>query len=434
MATTTKSPVMKSSLKDNLDRSIPQIKSPLVLDLFAGGGGLSEGFLNVGCEMVGYIESDKSSCETLITRNMYYALNKRNKLKDYRDYVIGKVSKQELINKFELHREKDSVLCAAISENNYKDLIESVKYRLNNRQLDFIIGGPPCQAYSHIGRARDKQNMKDDMRNYLYKYYVAFLKELKPKIFIFENVPGLITADKGKHLKDMRQAMQEAGYSTDFRLLNTADFGVPQNRKRIILVGWHKRSSMQSYPEFETIERSYTVADFMVDLPEISAGDQIMFKKYVQPNRLLIDLGIIDLKFNVLFDHITRANNQRDLAIYRHAVISKNNGQNLRYHELPKHLITHKNTTCFLDRFKVVDQKSQGSHTIVAHISKDGHYYIHPDIKQNRSLSVREAARLQTFPDNYKFEGSRSSRFKQIGNAVPPMFSKIIAKKLCGYI
>jgi DNA (cytosine-5)-methyltransferase 1 len=107
---------------------------------------------------------------------------------------------------------------------------------------------------------------------------------------------------------------------------------------------------------------------------------------------------------------------------------------NLKYNELPSELKTHKNEINFTDRFKVVDFESPACHTVVAHISKDGHYYIHPDLEQNRSLTVREAARIQTFPDDFKFEGSRTAQFKQIGNAVPPMFSKIIANTLLKYI
>jgi DNA (cytosine-5)-methyltransferase 1 len=132
----------------------------------------------------------------------------------------------------------------------------------------------------------------------------------------------------------------------------------------------------------------------------------------------------------VLLDHVARPQSKRDLEIYKIAVKKKNRGINLRYYELPAGLKTHKNETAFLDRFKVVDASGRASHTVIAHIAKDGHYYIHPDIRQNRALTVREAARLQTFPDNFVFEGTRTSQFRQIGNAVPPMLSRIIADEL----
>jgi DNA (cytosine-5)-methyltransferase 1 len=133
-------------------------------------------------------------------------------------------------------------------------------------------------------------------------------------------------------------------------------------------------------------------------------------------------------------DHFARPNSKHDLEIYSLAVGVKADGKNIKYNELPKRLKTHKNEDVFLDRFRVVDAIARGSQTVLAHIAKDGHYYIHPDLKQNRSLTVREAARLQTFPDDYKFEGGRGSRFRQIGNAVPPMFSAIIAGELVKYI
>ncbi|MDP9211490.1 MAG: DNA cytosine methyltransferase, partial [Thermoproteota archaeon] len=132
--------------------------------------------------------------------------------------------------------------------------------------------------------------------------------------------------------------------------------------------------------------------------------------------------------------HITRPNTKRDLDIYKIALEKHSKGRLLKYNELPKHLVTHQNIKAFLDRFKVVDSNARAAQTIVAHISKDGHHFIYPDKKQLRSLSVREAARLQTFPDSYKFEGSRTAQFKQIGNAVPPLFSSILAKELIKFL
>lgn len=406
-----------------------------VLDLFAGAGGLSEGFIRAGCEMVGHIEMDKNACETLITRMVYHALLKKGKIDEYKKYVLGEITRDELIKKYKLEKERDSVIHSTIGADNYKDLIADVKEKLGNKKLDLIVGGPPCQAYSHIGRARDKNKMASDDRNFLYKFYVEFLKELQPKIFVFENVPGLKTAAGGKHLADMRALMLEAGYETELSVLNTVDFGVPQNRKRIILIGWSKESKMKSYPDFAKLKmvRSYTVSDVFSNLPKLKADDGELYVKDFQqgesvPSQLLIN------DFDILMSHVTRPNNEQDLEIYKQVAVAKKKGVELKYNELPKELKTHKNEHGFLDRFKVVDPKAQGSHTVVAHIGKDGHHYIHPDVKQNRSISVREAARLQTFPDSYKFEGARTAQFKQIGNAVPPLFSTMIAKELIKYI
>jgi len=405
-----------------------------VLDLFAGAGGLSEGFIRAGYEIVGHIEMDKNACSTLTTRMIYHALLQRGKMDEYKKYVLGKITREAIIEKYGFQKERDSVICSKIEENNYESLIEKIKNRLNGEDIDIIIGGPPCQAYSYIGRARDEDGMRNDDRNFLYKYYIEFLKALKPKIFVFENVPGLESAGKGKYLRDMRRLMKKAGYETDYKILNAADFGVPQNRKRVILVGWNEKSKLKKYPDFKNVDRDYIVGDFFSDLPKIQAGEEIKTRNFTKKNEFLENIGIINKEFGLLMDHAARPNTKQDLEIYKRAVLTRNNGKNIRYDQLPMRLKTHNNEEGFLDRFKVVDDKAKGSHTVVAHIAKDGHYYIHPDLNQNRSLTVREAARLQTFPDDYKFEGSRGPRFKQIGNAVPPIFSEIIARTLVKYI
>lgn len=415
-------------------KNFPMDHRPKILDLFAGAGGLSEGFIRAGCEIVGHIEMDKNACNTLITRMVYHALLQKGKMDEYKNYVLGKITRESLIEKYGLQKERDSVICSKIKEDNYKDLIEQIKTRLNGESLDMIVGGPPCQAYSYIGRARDEHNMRNDDRNFLYKYYVQFLKALKPKIFVFENVPGLKSAGKGKYLRDMQRLMKKAGYETDYRILNAADFGVPQNRKRVILVGWSKESKLKKYPNFKEVEREYLVKDFFANLPQIQAGKDTKIKKISKQNDLLRKLGIVSDEFGLLMDHVSRPNTKQDLEIYKRAVQAKQNGENIKYNQLPGRLKTHNNEEGFLDRFKVVDGKAKGSHTVVAHIAKDGHFYIHPDLKQNRSLTVREAARLQTFPDDFKFEGDRGPRFKQIGNAVPPMLSTILAKELKKYL
>lgn len=414
----------------NIEKKLPPDNRPKVLDLFAGAGGLSEGFIRAGCNMIGHIEMDKNACSTLVTRMIYHALLKRGKMEEYKKYVLGKMTRDALIEKYGLQKERDSVICSTINEKSCKDLIEQIRSRLGNEKLDMIIGGPPCQAYSHIGRARDDRSMKWDRRKFLYRYYIDFLNAFKPKVFVFENVPGLVSSGDGKYLKDMRRIMNNVGYETDYKILNAVDFGVPQNRRRVILVGWNKESKIKKYPEFNKIKRDYLVKDFLKGLPKIQAGEEIKVRKFSNKNDLLQILEIVDPNFGLLADQVARPNTRKDLEIYKRAVLKKWNGQNIKYNLLPARLKTHKNRDSFLDRFKVVDSEAAGSQTIVAHIGKDGHYYIHPDIKQNRSLTVREAARLQTFPDDYKFEGSRTHQFKQIGNAVPPLFAKLIADSI----
>ncbi|MFA5131271.1 MAG: DNA cytosine methyltransferase [Patescibacteria group bacterium] len=406
-----------------------QTKKPMVLDLFAGVGGFSEGFILSGCDIVAHIEMDKEACETIRTRMVYHALRKKGKLEEYKKYLLGEKTREEIVSKYKLNKEIDSVIQEKISRDNYAQLIGEVKERLNGADLDIIIGGPPCQAYSHIGRGSDRKHMKRDPRKFLYQYYVEFLKALKPKVFIFENVPGLLSSGKGMYLNSMRLAMKAAGYNTEFSILNAAEYGVPQERRRVILIGWNSKANLKSYPVFDKVDRNYKVSDFLLDLPKLKSGEGSVATKFKSKSKILDKLGITN-NFGVLLGHAARPNNKQDLTIYKMAVKEKNNGHNIKYNELPNKLKTHKNQTGFLDRFKVVDGAAASSHTVIAHISKDGHYYIHPDAEQNRSLTVREAARLQTFPDDFIFEGSRSAQYKQIGNAVPPMLSSLIANKL----
>ncbi len=432
--------IKEHELKKDQKKVLQKLKAVLVetrqlktLDLFAGAGGFSEGFIHAGCDMVAHVEMDKDACNTIRTRMIYHALKKKGLIREYKKYLLSRISIAELVAKYGLQKEYDSVIQARIDKGNYAELINQVRERLGNHDLDIIIGGPPCQAYSHIGRSSDKKRMRRDKRKFLYEYYIEFLKAFRPKVFVFENVPGLLSAGGGIYLSKMRKLMREAGYRTDYQVLNAADFGVPQDRKRIILIGWNKKSGIDKYPNFESVNRSYTAEDFLKDLPVLKSGDGESALEFKSRSSLLHRLGIIQQNIPVLLGHVARPHTKQDLEIYRLAVKHKNKGKNIKYNELPERLKTHKNQTGFLDRFKVVDATAVTSHTVIAHISKDGHYYIHPDIRQNRSLTPREAARLQTFPDNFKFEGSRTSQFRQIGNAVPPMLSKIIAKTILNF-
>lgn len=399
------------------------------IDLFAGAGGLSEGFVQAGVNVIGHVEMDPHAANTLRTRMIYYELKKLGKLNVYKDYIEGEITRDEIVEKYNFQETVNSVICEKIDDN-YTDIISRLKSIVGDRSVDLIVGGPPCQAYSYIGRARDINRMQSDERNYLYEYYVEFLKAFKPKAFVFENVPGLLTAGGGKYLNDMRELMLKAGYQSDYRVLNAVDYGVPQTRRRVILIGWSKKTSIKEYPLPKKFSRSYKVKDILMDLPPLAAGGGEEVADARESNQLLEELGVTSKDFDILVDHRTRPHNARDLEIYKHAVELKESGSNLKYNLLPDHLKTHKNQTSFLDRFKVVDANADGSHTIVAHIGKDGHYYIHPDKEQNRSLSIREAARLQTFPDDYKFEGPRNARYKQIGNAVPVLLARAIATTL----
>jgi len=413
----------------------------VVLDLFSGAGGLSEGFFRANATFVGHVELDPYACKTLKTRTAYWNLKKQGKLNIYYDYLLKKISTETLWDKANvLH--SDDVINKEISESTFPEITSRIKANLKHKNLqhvDVIIGGPPCQAYSIIGRARMKESVSADPRNFLYQYYVKFLTTFKPKMFIFENVPGLKSAGNGQYFKDLKTAIDKAGYHIeDPRELIASDFGVLQNRKRIIIVGWKKKKNMQyQYPNFEKIDTSkYLVNDLLKDLPLLEPGAKIEGKnKYIQnTNSYLIQANIREKNFNILTQHETRPHNERDREIYKEAILDWNlYKKRLCYKELASkrpELITHKNTESFRNRFNVIKADERASHTILAHMAMDGHYYIHPDIQQLRSLSIREAARLQSFPDDFYFEGPRTAAFRQIGNAVPPKMGEQIAKTI----
>ena len=408
------------------------------LDLFAGAGGLSEGFIQAGFEPVAHIESNKAACFTLRTRMAYHWLKDRNGIELYADYLNGKLRRLDFYEQIP-ERVIRSIINAEIGNETLPDIFRRVDMLLNNRRLDLIVGGPPCQAYSLIGRSRDLNRMKGDARNYLYHYYAEFLKRYKPLYFVFENVGGLLSArdeDGDLYFDAMRSLFRECGYETDPLKLSAEDYGVLQRRKRIILVG-RKGKTTGFYPEPDKWNPSVCVRDIFCDLPAIAAGEGDPGPCDVSSysGTYQYDAGIRDNDLPVTW-HQARPNMERDLEIYRIAVSHWNKKKTrLAYNMLPERLKTHRHRNSFLDRFKVVASDLPFSHTVVAHIAKDGHYYIHPDIDQNRSITPREAARLQTFPDGYYFESSkdipgRTPAFLQIGNAVPVLLARKIADKL----
>jgi DNA (cytosine-5)-methyltransferase 1 len=409
-----------------------------VLDLFAGAGGLSEGFYKEGYNVFCKIEKNKSACETLLTRSCYYHLKDTEDFVKYKYYIQGLIDKSTLIEYAQKHGlNKNSIINLEIGENTIHNALTQVKELLKKEKLDGIIGGPPCQAYSLIGRSSNSKKKEFDERIYLYEYYVKFLEELKPKFFIFENVKGLLSyKDKNKELllPQIIKAFEKCGYKVSYTVLDASKFGVPQKRERVFIFGIKTKRKYSFFEEF-TNEYSndclITINELFLDLPKIKAGqssNQYLSNIESKSNYLKDSLIRTD-GWNVLTQHISRPNNANDLMIYKLVSEEKEKGVNVLYSDLPKNLIKHNNTEAFLDRFKAIDGKSI-SHTIVAHIAKDGHHYIHPDSKQNRSISIREAARIQSFPDDYFFETSRTAAFTQIGNAVPPLLAKKLAHKI----
>lgn len=411
-------------MREQIDNKQRNNMAFTMIDLFAGAGGLSEGFVQAGFEPIAHIEMDRDACDTLRTRCCYHYLRKKNKLDIYYSYLKGEISRDELYKSVP-PRVIDAVINVEISDKTIKSTFTKIKELSANRGVDLIIGGPPCQAYSLLGR-HDKK-MEDDPRTRLYLQYGKFLAEFKPKGFVFENVPGLLSAKKGEHFKNLREYFDSLDYKVHYKMLDASDYGVLQVRKRLIIVGWQKKHDY-GYPDIPINKASVVVNDILNDLPLLKAGDVLQVAPYRQSaNEYLHVSGIRDKDEVFVTQNITRPINTNDAAIYAYAINMWNEKSvRVRNDRLPDNIKTQKNITSFLDRFKVVNGNGF-AHTIIAHLAKDGHYYIHPDIKVCRSLTVREAARIQAFPDNFYFEGSRSSKFKQIGNAVPPLLSKKVA-------
>lgn len=426
------------------------------IDLFAGAGGLSEGFSQAGFKIIATIEKEKWACETLKTRHIYYHLQNMGQLSDYWEYCRNTLSPNEIDTNREiiyknivgLKEEIENTIyhaefCVTLNESNKYSasniitlLEKSVKY--HNSPINFILGGPPCQSYSIVGRSRIGKAVKDDKRNYLFKYYYEVVKHFTPYFFLFENVPGIMTANGGGIFKMIQEDFDDIGYNfltgcyenENMNIQHAVNFGVPQKRKRFIFLGVRKDIHID-YPFF----------------PELNLNGQLSTKNAIGDLPFLYsnegnDYGLIDYDENEnlseyqkqmridsvgIMNHRARSLNKwYDKEIYALAINEAQKNKFLYYSELPPNLKTHKNEKHFEDRFKV-HWWDKIPHTIVAHISKDGHYNIHPDINQLRSLTVREAARIQSFSDNFKFEGPRTSQYIQVGNAVPPLMAKAFA-------
>lgn len=406
-------------------------KKLFFLDLFAGAGGFSEGFVQENFVPVAHVEMDNNACNTLRTRECCHWLNKEGQRKKYNEYLEGKIDRKQLYKSVPqdiLQR----VICETMTREGMPDLFSRIdgimeKDRINH--VDLMLGGPPCQAYSIAGRSR--KDMTNDPRNHLYKLYLMAVKKYQPDILVFENVPGILSAGNSSYFNDLKKSLEDMDYTVDHRVCKASDYGVLQNRKRIILVAWKKKSGL-AYPDMKKVDTAEDIVyDLLSDLPAINPGEK---NNAYRPGRYSSYLKKTGLRKHgdVLTQHQARTNLDRDRDIYRLAIQAWNEGKGrrLNYNDLPAELKTHKNTKDFQDRFKVVAANEHLSQTMVAHISKDGHYYIHPDYNQARSISIREAARIQSFPDDYFFEGGQTAAFRQIGNAVPPLMARAIAKAI----
>lgn len=412
------------------------------IDLFAGAGGLSEGFIRAGFTPIAHIEMKQDACNTLKTRSAFHYLQDHGNLSIYEKYLKNKKEGTDGSVLWDQVPSEvtDAAICATIGEDTINDIFRKVDTLKREKTVDVIIGGPPCQAYSVAGRARMGKAVEEDPRNELYKYYVCFLARYQPKMFVFENVLGIITAKRGEPFADLKRLVNELGYDMDAKVQIASKHGVLQNRQRVIIVGWKRSTSPQyGYPELKVEDMPYSVMnDLFSDLPNRKAGEgklcePIPYTRPLSEMKYLEKSGIRGV-LDFTTQHLARPTNANDREIYKIAVeMWKEGKRRLNYAKLPVRLQKHKNKETFLNRFCVVDPDGC-CHTVVAHIAMDGHYYIYPTpnptMDNVRSITVREAARLQSFPDDYFFEGSRTSVLMQIGNAVPVILAQKIAEAI----
>lgn len=388
------------------------------IDLFAGCGGLSEGFYRQGFRALAHVEIDHYACETLRTRMRHYG---------YR------------------HADEEVIEHDITSE----DIIERIERATHGRPVDVIIGGPPCQAYSTAGRVRDGEGMARDPRNYLFESYVRILEHFEPKFFVFENVTGLLSArvDGGLIFPKVIHALGNRYKVIDDPAIlvhNTANYGVPQIRKRVIIMGVRddidEKEAIDLYnavskthydpemPEAQRrgLQRFVDVHDALSDLPPVEPGQDASNEAFDYPcnNTFLRRIGQPGI--HPLMDHIARNHNEVDRERFRVMIEHHWSFGEMRRRRPD---LEHEHARVF-DNSYVVQWWDLPSKTILAHIHKDGFQFIHPDYDQARTFTVREAARIQSFPDDFVFVGSRGEKYKQIGNAVPVLFAEALAKAI----
>jgi DNA (cytosine-5)-methyltransferase 1 len=458
-----------------------------VVDLFAGPGGLGEGFSRVedgkAFRTIISIEKDPHAIETLRLRAFYRAWMRHHRKvpQAYLDLLASdsldakQAALAELAKLPEWAEAHEEACHLELGKDNL--LIHSlIKERLGKTKTWVLIGGPPCQAYSLVGRSRmqNHDGLKADHRHFLYKEYLGIIEEYEPAIFVMENVKGLNTAKvAGKPilpaiLKDLRKAGSKGyelhtleaqddalpGLGDDDYLVRAENHGVPQTRHRVIIVG--VRNDLQLKPEALDRRKQVNVEQAIDDLPPLEGLDSAEERKeytlrqrgqpFVRANGLREELPAFLRSFmsplaseldDVLLNHQARSHMSQDLKRYEWwAAEAKRTGKSPTLHDnvppglLPKHQNVHDDSPMvFADRFKV-QLADKPSGTVTSHISKDGHYYIHYDPAQARSFSVREAARIQTFPDDYFFMGNRTQQYHQVGNAVPPFLAYQIGQRV----
>lgn len=512
-----------------------KLKEFPVIDLFAGPGGLGEGFSSFtnapkspGFSVRLSIEMDPIANQTLLLRKFFRAF--QTPPREYWEYLAGRITKQELYARYpsEHRSASNEVWQAELGVEDQATVTRRIKSALNDSESWALIGGPPCQAYSLVGRSRMQSKTNPDFeadhRHFLYKEYLRIVAIHRPPVFVMENVKGLISATHSGEkifnqiLTDLRQpgkalaihgraGLQYQLYSIAIQdehrihshsnylpipeslVVKSEDYGIPQARHRVFILG--VREDVCATPSVLIESDRVTVADVIRDLPRIRStlsrtidsfenwrdviGEVTAQPWYRRPSgdeqyrasvTARVELGRIAehpmdsgvpwrrwssrpkmlsnwyrASCEGLSNHEARGHMAGDLHRYFFAsCFSLANNRSPLLDDFPPELLpNHRNTeqgiagSMFADRFRV-QLSDRPSTTVTSHISKDGHYFIHPDPSQCRSLTVREAARLQTFPDNYHFEGPRTAQYHQVGNAVPPLLAKQIAAIVHGVL
>ncbi len=390
------------------------------IDLFAGCGGLTEGFEMSGAfSTIGIVEWEKSALKTLVHRM---------KTKWKKDDAES----SSLL--FDMQRTND--LLEGWTEDKKYGTHEGLRklVKKSGKAVDVIVGGPPCQAYSIAGRVRDQDGMKNDYRNYLFETYLKVVREFQPKAFVFENVLGLLSANpEGIPIPELiRNAFKEIGYEiiSDLHeaIVDASEFGIPQVRKRLVIIGLRKNAFEDDSQDilldfYNNILPTYktkmkTVADAISDLPKMKVSKKMNVSHEVVGE-------------NTALNHNPRYHNPRDVEIFEELAtdLTRKSRKYKTIDDLKKLYTEKTGKTSSIHKYYVLES-DKPSNTIVAHLHKDGLRHIHPDPKQARSITVREAARLQTFPDDFEFLGSMGDQYKMIGNAVPPLLAKAVALSL----
>lgn len=401
------------------EKSTSKLKA---IDLFAGCGGLMDGFEQTGLfTTLAAVEWEKMPCVNLVRR-----------LSDKWNYADA--DKRVLC--FDIQRTEE--LFDGWNDPKYGASKGLDSLVLPAGGIDLVIGGPPCQAYSIAGRVRDENGMRNDYRNYLFESYLKIVNHYKPKAFVFENVPGILSAKPEDRLiiDIIQEGFRNCGYYVLQNLKNAiidfTEYGVPQNRKRIIIFGLRidefgedvcKKHVEQFYNDIlpkHKVKKKMTVREAIGDLPKLCP----------LPEEQKYDGKRIShcLPNPFVQNHIARWQSKRDMDIFRLLIADIDSGRNefVTTEALKKLYTDRTGKTSNVHKYHVI-RWGEPSNLIPAHLYKDGLRHIHPDIDQLRTITVREAARLQTFDDDYIFYGSNADTYKMIGNAVPPKFSKCLA-------